>query len=110
MSADIDEIDQTELGKVTWHSSEEDSGPDVGLMLGLGEGRALWVGEISKRAWTDAGSEIQALGSDGGWWLGIYQPEFQPFAKFADAEAGREVFEQIANSVRATLAHKGAEP
>lgn len=39
----------TERGAVTWHSSDEDSGPDVGLSMGLGDGKLLWVGEVPDR-------------------------------------------------------------
>ena len=36
-------------GRVTWHSSEEDGGPDVGLTVGLGDGKMLWIGERSSK-------------------------------------------------------------
>jgi len=93
------EPDESEFGRVTWHSSEEDGGPDVGLMLGLGDGRAMWVGEISRHAHEEGGEAVAALGSDGGWWLMTY-PGPQALAKFADAEAAREFFEQIAAAMR----------
>lgn len=88
-------------GKVVWHSSGEDEGPDVGLSLGLGDGRALWVGEISRAAWREGGDEVAALGSDGGWWLLIY-PDHTPLAKFSDAEAARGFFDIIAGLLRET--------
>lgn len=34
------------IGHVQWHSSEEDGGPDVGVMLRLNETQALWLGEL----------------------------------------------------------------
>ena len=92
--------DYTELGKVTWASSDEDSGPDVGMMLGLGDGKSMWVGEISRRAYGDAETDVKPLGNDGGWWLGIYRPEFEPMAKFADAQSAREFFDAIEASLR----------
>lgn len=92
--------DQTEFGKITWHSSEEDGGPDVGMMLGLGGGQALWVGEITRRAHEDGGEAVSALGSDGGWWLATY-PGPQILAKFADAETAREFFEQLTAAINA---------
>lgn len=36
-------------GQVQWHSSGEDNGPDVGILIGLGEGKALWLGELLVR-------------------------------------------------------------
>ncbi|NII59806.1 hypothetical protein [Sphingomonas aerolata] len=39
----------TQPGYVVWHSSEEDGGPDVGITVGLGDGKMLWVGERSGR-------------------------------------------------------------
>ena len=44
MSDDLD--NESEFGRVTWLSSEEDGGPDVGVVLGLGEGRSLFIGEL----------------------------------------------------------------
>jgi hypothetical protein len=88
-------MSETEFGKITWHSSDEDSGPDVGMMLGLGDGKALWVGEISRRSHEEGGEAVTALGDDGGWWLGVYEPKFRPLAKFADAEDARDFFDLI---------------
>lgn len=39
----------TRPGYVVWHSSEEDGGPDVGITVGLGDGKMLWVGERTGR-------------------------------------------------------------
>jgi len=36
-------------GFVVWHSSEEVGGPDVGITVGLGDGKMLWIGERSGR-------------------------------------------------------------
>ena len=33
-------------GQVRWHCSGEDEGPDVAIMMGLGSGRSLWIGEL----------------------------------------------------------------
>lgn len=33
------------IGQVQWHSSEEDGGPDVGILLRLSETHHLWLGE-----------------------------------------------------------------
>jgi hypothetical protein len=34
------------VGQVQWHCSEEDGGPDVGILLRLSESEHLWVGEL----------------------------------------------------------------
>ena len=90
--------DQTEFGKITWHSSEEDGGPDVGMMLGLGDGRALWVGEITRHEHEEGGEAVAALGSDGGWWLATY-PGPEVLAKFADSETAREFFDRLHGAI-----------
>lgn len=82
------------LGHVCWHCSDPDSGPDVGLSLGLGGNRLLWVGEITKDAHSEGGSDVAALGDDTGWWLMIY-PSRAPLAKFANVEAARYFMDQL---------------
>lgn len=37
----------TEAGRVAWYTSEIDGGPDVGISVGLGSGKVLWLGERS---------------------------------------------------------------
>lgn len=89
--------DETSLGKITWHCSNEGSGPDVGMMLGLGGGNALWVGEVGMSAYEDAGEAARTLGNDGGWWLTVYSTTTggEVLAKFIDADAAREFFDNI---------------
>jgi hypothetical protein len=74
----------TERGVVTWHSSDEDSGPDVGLSIGLGDGKLLWVGEVPDRD---------------GWCLAIYHPLCkggrEDLASFHDAESARAFFDEM---------------
>lgn len=36
---------EAEPGRVCWYSSEEDGWPDVGLTVGLGDGKVFWIGE-----------------------------------------------------------------
>jgi hypothetical protein len=81
---------------ITQHCSEEDSGPDVGLSINLGGDRELWCGEISLRAWLDAGDEAQQLGDDTGWWVVLYQPEPLVIAKCVSQEAAQALMEAIA--------------
>lgn len=66
------EPDFSVRGEVTWHSSDDDSGPDVGLSIGLGNGKWLYAGEISRDLHDDGGEEVAALGDDTGWWLVFY--------------------------------------
>ena len=35
-----------DVGQVQWHSSEEDGGPDVGILLRLSADHHLWLGEL----------------------------------------------------------------
>lgn len=77
----------SERGVVTWHSSDKDSGPDVGLSIGLGDGRVLYVGEVSK----DMADRSDAP-DDFGWHLVLY-PEAETFAKFHDGEKAAEFFD-----------------
>lgn len=60
------------LGQVQWHSSEEDGGPDVGIMVGLRGGSHLWIGELSRSRWEEAGGDQMGLGSDMGSWIVLY--------------------------------------
>lgn len=65
----------TTPGAVTWHLSDEDCGPDVGISIGLGDGCMLWIGEISKDRWEEAGGTDMDLGDDFGKWIVLYEPE-----------------------------------
>jgi hypothetical protein len=65
---------ELELGKVVWHCSDEEGGPDVGVSLTLDDGAQLWCGDISRKLWEDSGSEIAEIGEDGGSWLVVFGP------------------------------------
>ena len=82
--------DETEIGRVIWHSTDEDSGPDVGISTGMGKGRSLWIGEITNHRWDELDDEQKAAtgGTSAGWWLMIY-PDCIPLARFVDAESAR---------------------
>lgn len=97
MSEVFDEA--TERGKITWHCSEPGGGPDVGMTLGLGDGRALWVGDITKATWSEGGEDVAALGTDGGWWLIIYEPESRVLGKMVDAFAAQDFIERMAATI-----------
>lgn len=66
---------QTDIGAITWMSSDEYSGPDCGISIGLGNDRFLYCGEISRKRWEEAGEDAAALGNDFGWWLILYEPD-----------------------------------
>lgn len=83
------------LGQTRWHSSD-DCGPDVGIEIGLADGKRLWVGEIAFDVWDELDLVAKdGLGaSDAGWWLMLY-PERELLAKFADMESGRQFADVI---------------
>jgi hypothetical protein len=45
MTTRAEEAEMHRMGNVCWHSSDEDSGPDVGISVGLGDAM-LFVGEV----------------------------------------------------------------
>lgn len=92
---DLVSPDEDEIGAVVWHSSDEDSGPDVGISLGLGNSRSLWLGELAKATLEDAGVAVDDGGM--GWWLAMAGPnEMQVIAPVTDPEAGRALFDMLA--------------
>lgn len=97
-------MDEHTLGNVIWHTSEEGGGPDVGISIGLGNGKSLWIGEITSERYADGGDDAKALGDDSGWWMMIY-PDCLPLAKFTNGEGARELSDQIE-----ALARRGAFP
>lgn len=100
MSETTDREDQT-VGGITWHSSDEDSGPDVGLSLYLGPNDRLFVGEISRDLFERCACPFD---NDFGWFLVRYAPEneTQLIAKFSDTFAAQEFIEQIGVWVRSS--------
>lgn len=93
--------EDTSIGGVTWHCSDEDTGPDVGLSVYLGENDRLWCGEISRSLFEHCRG-ADSFDSDFGWFLIRYAPNNETclIAKFADAYQAREFIEQIALWVR----------
>src|SRR3990167_5454630 len=101
MSEKDDMVEVDELGRVTWHCSEEGGGPDVGISLGLGNGRMLWCGEITKDRWEDAGPEAAALGNDFGWWIILYaKDETKVIGKCLDQRAAQDMIETLAAALQ----------
>lgn len=92
----IAQIDQP--GRVTWHSSGPDEGPDVGLSFGLGNGTSLYVGEMPRRLW-EACPSAQSLGPDAGWWLELLTPTGRTvIGKLTEPEAGRALVDALSNA------------
>lgn len=103
--------EDTSIGGVTWHSSEEDGGPDVGISVYLGPDDRLWAGEINRRTFEEWEADIN-FDSDAGWFLVRYiGKEVKIIAKFGDYdEYAKEFMEQIAAWVRLTAASRAVEP
>ncbi len=94
-SEDVADEGETTRGRVNWHSSGEDEGPDVGLSLGLGDGRLLWVGELANATVTEAGVDIEAHNST--WWIAMFDGDAVKVAgAVADQDAARDLFDAIA--------------
>lgn len=82
-------------GHVTWHSSDEDSGPDVGMTIGLGDGRMLWVGAISRARYAET-EGVSHLGDDFGWWIILYDQQGSTVVgKCRDAESAHTMIEWL---------------
>lgn len=89
------------IGALEWYSTDEDSGPDVGLRLHIGGGVWLYAGEITKACWED-GVEAKDLGDDGGWWLRIENEAGQTTRLIGRVEqyAVQDMFDEIAGALR----------
>ncbi len=95
------EIDPNTLGHVVWHSTEEDGGPDVGMSLGLGGDKAMWVGEITNNEWDelDEGQRATLGGGSGGTFLMLY-PDRVPLARFADMPTAQDFIEAVSAAIQ----------
>ena len=86
--------DDCELGRVGWHCSDKDGGPDVGISIGLGDKKMLWFGEISDDIYAEGEDDAKALGSNDGWWVVVY-PSRLPVAKFVNQLEAQEFISEI---------------
>jgi hypothetical protein len=90
-----DREDKT-IGGITWHVSEPDGGPDVGISVYLGKHERLYVGEIS-RALFDECNGSEHFDSDGGWFIVHYKSESKELiAKCGEPHIAQEFIEMIA--------------
>lgn len=83
----------TVRGKVTWISSDEGTGPDEGLAIGLGQRKYLYAGYISEDTWRNHG--MAHCMDRVGWWL-VTGPDMVPMARFASPDDGREFMDMMA--------------
>jgi hypothetical protein len=92
--------EDTSIGGVTWHCSEKDGGPDVGISVYLGPNDHLWCGEMASTLWEECGGKDH-FDSDGGWFIVRYSPEgTKLIAKCGDPDEAREFVEWIASLLR----------
>ena len=88
-------------GELSWHCSDPDNGPDVGLSVCIGKDDSLWCGEISRSLFEEAGSPFD---NDFGWFLVRYTGgSARLLAKLAGPAEAQEFMEQVAEWVRAAL-------
>ena len=97
----MNDEDESKLGHVIWHSTDEDSGPDVGISIGMGDGKSLWIGEITDHRWQELDEEQKtATGNTGnGWWMMVY-PDCVPIARFVDAESARQFADRVEELIK----------
>ena len=93
--------DASELGVVQWACSDERGPPDVGISVGLGDGRILWCGEITKQRHAQAGKEAAALGDDFGAWIILYDGKnSKVIGRCCNAHVGHDLVEAIGAAIR----------
>jgi len=94
-----DDAEDTTIGGVTWHCSEEDGGPDVGISLYLGPKEHIWCGEMSNTLFEELGGK-EHFDSDGGWFVVHYNPEPTLIAKCAERHEAQSFIEMIGSWAR----------
>lgn len=91
----MDVLDAAAPGSLVWHCSEEDSGPDIGVSIKLGDHALLWCGEITSRLYAET-EGAAGLGGEDGWWIILYEGEGSTaIAKCVDAYAAKVAFERL---------------
>lgn len=90
-----------EPGTVIHHTSEEGGPPDVAYQVILAKGESLWIGEITRDRYEDAGGDAMGLGGDGGWWLIHYKgADATVLGKAPDRERAGDLADLVAGIVR----------
>lgn len=84
-----------ERRRMTWLCSEEDSGPDCGVVLGLGHGWSLHVGEFADATLRE--HNFDPTKHEGvGWWVAVCGPDgLQIVGPALNQDGGREMVDQI---------------
>jgi hypothetical protein len=99
------ELNVYEIGQIIC-CAEEGGGPDIGWSIGLGNGLALYVGEISDALHAEAGEAAAALGGSGGTWIALYDRDGPPdrqirlLGKALDGRIDEELFLVLAAGLR----------
>lgn len=89
-----------ERGNVVWHSTEDGGLPDVGISVGLGDGRMLYAGEVADATLAQAGADFADAPSS--WALVIFgQNSTNVIAHCPCSDAAQQFVEEIAALVRA---------
>lgn len=86
-------------GTIVWHTSDGEGGPpDVAYQVILAKGESLWIGEITRDRYEDAGGDKMGLGGDGGWWIIHYKgKDAAVLGKVADGSAADDLAALIAS-------------
>lgn len=86
-----------DVGGVTWHSSDEDGLPDVGVSVYLGPDDRLYCGEISRDLFERCGG-AEHFDNDLGWFLVRFAPGNQTrlIARVGDRDAADDLIETVA--------------
>lgn len=96
-----------ERGNVVWHSSDEGGLPDVGISVGLGEGRMLYAGEVADATLAQAGPDF--TDSPSSWALVIFgQNSTNVIAHCPCSDAAQRFVEEIATLVRNVAGERAA--
>jgi len=89
--------EDTRVGAVTWHCSEEDGLPDVGISVFLGSDERLWCGELPSSSFGEYGG-WDHFDSDGGWFIVHYRKSSASIiAKCGDPDEARGFLERTAS-------------
>lgn len=97
------QMEDIDIGQVQWHCSEEDGGPDVGLLLRLDASQYLWAGELLRDDWEDAGPDAAALGDDSGFWAILYEEGGKRktvLGRFIEQTVAQDFIEKMAMIIR----------
>lgn len=94
--------DTADPGTIVWHTSDGEGGPpDVAYQVILAKGESLWIGEITRDRYEDAGGDKMGLGGDGGWWIIHYKgKDAAVLGKVADGSAADDLAALIASQAR----------